>query len=125
MEHVFIVTVKLATEEIMMNEVSCFCCNKEFRPATPEAPDEINHPQDGTVFIAWGNYGSTVHDPVESSFLEINVCDECLVERADKVLIASLERGKETQYSNWDPPERHFQLHVQDRPKRRLNRSQG
>lgn len=93
-----------------MNEVSCMCCSKVFKPANPES-DEVNHPIDGTVFMAWGNYGSTVHDPIDPIFLEINVCDECLVERAENVLTATIEHGKPA-YSKWDPFERHFQLHV-------------
>ena len=39
---------------------------------------EVNHPKDAVVFIARGNYGSTVFDPMDGSYLEVNICDDCV-----------------------------------------------
>ena len=40
----------------------------------------------GTMFEATGNYGSTVWDPLDPGrFLQIVICDECLLERKDQV----------------------------------------
>jgi hypothetical protein len=99
----------------------CIVCNKQLRPAFPEVVDETNHPQEGTVFIAWGNYGSSIHDPIEPAHLEITICDECLVERHEKVLLANFEFGQEPVYSDWSPPEAFFQVHVAPINKKRLS----
>jgi hypothetical protein len=42
------------------------------------------HPNDGVVFHARGNYGSTVFDPLDGTYLEVLICDDCLVEHKSK-----------------------------------------
>ena len=39
---------------------------------------EVNHPKGAVVFSARGNYGSTVFDPMDETYLEVNICDGCL-----------------------------------------------
>ncbi len=39
---------------------------------------EGNQPQRGLEFISYGHYGSTVFDPMNGSYLVINICDVCL-----------------------------------------------
>lgn len=41
-----------------------------------------NQPSAGTAFFTHGHYGSTAFDPMDGTFLEINICDPCLVRRA-------------------------------------------
>lgn len=43
-----------------------------------------NHPYKATAFITRGHYGSTFFDPMDGSYIEINVCDECLVKAKAK-----------------------------------------
>jgi hypothetical protein len=70
----------------------CIRCGKKLESAIPhhvrdDMPDwqPENQPSRGTTFIARGQYGSTVFDPqglryaAGTEFLEINVCDECMV----------------------------------------------
>ena len=63
----------------------CIVCNKRLRNCDPEWLH--NQPVDGTTCRTYGNYGSTVFDPLDHSFLTFSVCDECLREkgRAGKV----------------------------------------
>lgn len=65
--------------------VPCIVCNK----ALPHAfdVDEHNQPYGGISCQASGQYGCTVFDPMDGSYLEFNVCDECLVEKADAGVI--------------------------------------
>jgi hypothetical protein len=49
--------------------------------------DVENQPAEGTAFQSQGHYGSTVFDPMDGSYIEINVCDDCLRKHApDRVL---------------------------------------
>ena len=66
----------------------CIRCGKGLEPAfrrryEPEdATPPVNQPAGGTMFVSYGQYGSTVFDPEGRSgreFLEINVCDECML----------------------------------------------
>lgn len=65
----------------------------------------VNQPYGGTTFTSHGHYGSTVFDPLaESVFLEINVCDECLVESAsERVLRGRPTRPERPSYEPWEP----------------------
>lgn len=61
----------------------CLVCGKPFTSVF-QTPD-INQPCDGTAFTTQGHYGSTVFDPMDSTQLEVNVCDPCLTEHHDRV----------------------------------------
>lgn len=67
--------------------LNCIVCNKQLESATP---GETNQPYGGTTFTTRGHYGSTVFDPMDGSFLEINICDECLTRAGERkqVLVA-------------------------------------
>ena len=58
-----------------MKPVSCIVCDKVLEEAIP---DSTNQPYKATTFMTKGHYGSTFFDPMDGSYLEINVCDECL-----------------------------------------------
>jgi hypothetical protein len=76
-------------------EPPCIVCRKSLRPATLGGAGS-NLPSGATVFNASGNYGSTVWDPAGyyEGVLEINVCDECLVERSASVLLVKTDRAR-------------------------------
>ena len=63
----------------------CIICNRELEPAFSGC--ETNQPYGATSFITHGHYGSTIFDPLDGSYLEINICDDCLAERVNKILI--------------------------------------
>jgi hypothetical protein len=84
-----------------MITLSCVRCDKELESATENWPEEheYNQPYDGTTFISHGQYGSTVWDPFDGSYIEINVCDDCLQQlAADKnVLVTHPKRNQPEQ----------------------------
>lgn len=41
-------------------------------------------PDDGVMCQSHGNYGSTVFDPEDLSYLAFNICDNCIVEKAQQ-----------------------------------------
>lgn len=46
--------------------------------------DAEGQPDDGLMCMTRGNYGSTVFDPEDMSYLAFNVCDTCMVEKAEQ-----------------------------------------
>ena len=63
----------------------CIICNCEvdnLDEAYPEKEPQV-HPLGGTVFRTYGHYGSGVFDPMDSSYLEVVFCDNCLEERLE------------------------------------------
>lgn len=86
----------------------CIRCWKELESAIPdEVDDEANQPYAGTAFTTRGHYGSTVFDPMDQwSFLELNICDDCLRAAAKKghVLLGLKEPApRSVKYQPWDP----------------------
>lgn len=67
----------------------CLVCGKALDAAANDKHFATT-PYAATQFTTLGHYGSTVFDPNISSveeMLEINVCDDCLVERTDRVVL--------------------------------------
>ena len=61
----------------------CLVCGKKLSSAVPEPAH--NQPANGTAFVTWGHYGSTVFDPMDGTRLQVNVCDLCLTEHRERV----------------------------------------
>lgn len=56
------------------------------------------------MFKAPGNYGSRIFDPRGPVEMVINVCDDCVKLKRDRVLIATTERPLPVvSYEPWDP----------------------
>jgi hypothetical protein len=73
--------------------IHCICCEEEMvnmDEMYPEGKAQV-HPENGTVFHAYGNYGSTVFDPMDGSFAEICICNECL---ENKKWAMNITKGK-------------------------------
>lgn len=66
-----------------VNALPCLVCGAELVNVMADAE---NQPDGATAFETYGHYGSTAFDPMDGTALEINVCDACLVQRADRVL---------------------------------------
>lgn len=60
----------------------CLICGKTLLNAFAESE---NQPQEGTEFRTYGHYGSTFWDSFDGEELVLNVCDDCLRERADRL----------------------------------------
>lgn len=88
----------------------CVVCGRGLKHALPNGPEDTNQPNEGVVFIAQGNYGSTVFDPFgENIFLEVNICDDCLIDRSHrgKVILLGMvkDRPVHADYTPWKAPE--------------------
>lgn len=71
----------------VIKTLSCIVCEKELESALPEKIQDVNQPYAGTTFFAYGQYGSTIFDPMDGSSLEINICDDCLDKKAKRGMI--------------------------------------
>lgn len=65
--------------------LSCFKCLSLLKNAWRDA---ANQPSEGTCFITYGHYGSTAFDPMDGTYIEINICDPCLREGSENSLVA-------------------------------------
>jgi hypothetical protein len=61
----------------------CLACGRELYNVSD---DSENQPYNGTTFYSHGQYGSTIYDPMDGHFLEINICDFCLASHPERVL---------------------------------------
>lgn len=61
--------------------LNCIACGKELQNVEETA---TNQPYEGLAFISYGHYGGTVFDPMDGRYLEISVCDQCLLKEAKK-----------------------------------------
>lgn len=86
--------------------IPCFVCGKELDPVI-KVDDDQRQPWGATQFFTYGNFGSTVFDEVDGSQLRINICDDHLLERRDRVyhsLYIDLPKH-EQYYRPWEPQE--------------------
>lgn len=59
----------------MSDALPCIACGRTLRNA---APDVTNQPDGGLAFETLGHYGSTAFDPMDGTYIEVNVCDQCI-----------------------------------------------
>jgi hypothetical protein len=60
----------------------CFTCGKTMINAFPS---QDNQPEDGTEFRTYGHYGSTFWDSFDGEELVLNICDDCLRARTERL----------------------------------------
>lgn len=89
-----------------MTILPCIICGTELEPAFRDL--DHNQPHGGTTFTTRGHYGSTVFDPPLSMgsdrFLELNICDPCLLERKDKIIFVQyIPTPSRREAEFWDP----------------------
>lgn len=56
----------------------CVRCDKQLGQAVPSPKGY--QPRDGVAFRSYGHWGSTEFDPMDGSWVEIALCDECFVQ---------------------------------------------
>ena len=82
--------------------LDCFKCGKPLESAFPPEHTDTNQPYAGTTFTSSGHYGSTAFDAMDGSFLELNICDDCLRANRSQVLLGrGEERTRVFTYSDW------------------------
>lgn len=62
--------------------MKCFRCHK----IIAELP-RVEQPDGGVIFVAAGNFGSEVFDPMDGSKLQIIICDDCVEFSEDVMLV--------------------------------------
>lgn len=89
----------------------CFVCDKELEAAFGGSMSE-NDPQcsGALLFTASGNYGSTIFDPrIDEVELLINICDECVKAKKERVLVATIARPLPVvSYEPWNPDHHYY-----------------
>jgi hypothetical protein len=84
-------------------------CSVALPPDNPVPTEETDPPDGGTDWQARGNFGSTLWDPLEtlgsgtSQSLHVVICDPCLLERRDRVLVVSTRRNIARSNWPWNP----------------------
>ena len=81
----------------------CILCHRELENVFKDDILDTNQPYKGTSFISRGHYGSTVFDPLDGSFIEINFCDECLIAEAALQNVLVYKRKRKNPEETWDP----------------------
>lgn len=91
----------------------CIICDSVLESAIPQPPKDaptseifkyrVNQPYKGTAFESYGHYGSTVFDPMSKIYLQINICDSCLIERKSKIILCTPTTTHNIDYREWDP----------------------
>lgn len=71
------------------NKIPCIVCSKEldnwdYTTRSNGTKVEV-HPMDGLHFRTYGHYGSTIFDPMDGSYLDVAICDECITKNIEKV----------------------------------------
>lgn len=94
-------------------DLRCVKCNVTVEPSLASAPDddEAIPPNDALLFLSYGNYGSRLFDPVDSSeYLLVVICDSCAGRLAadGNVMHVMTERPAVTRRRQsqlpWQPP---------------------
>lgn len=86
--------------------LECVVCDKPLKDASGGLHFQ---PMGGTAFQSYGHYGSTVFDPMDGSFIELAICDQCLVKAGGKGQVsagAQANRIVRVKRKTWSPPKR-------------------
>ena len=81
-----------------MTTLPCIVCKKGLESFDSGS---INHAIDANSFQTRGQYGSAVFDPIDGTFLEVNICDSCLVEAAKQGRV--MHGANRTDLKPWKP----------------------
>lgn len=60
----------------------CIRCDIELEPVTSTSENKYVQPSQGVMCSTQGNFGSTVFDPMGSTTLYFQLCDDCLMKTA-------------------------------------------
>lgn len=68
--------------------------------------DKFGIVHDTLEFRSYGNYGSTVYDPIDNrTFLRVNICDKCVKELSRKGMVDEatvIPKPDKVSYKRWD-----------------------
>jgi hypothetical protein len=88
-----------------MITLDCIVCRKALEPMR-EDPEAENQPEEGLAFTTHGHWPSSIIDIFDGIYLEINVCNTCLLKAAEEGRVAVGESDKQnTSLKPWRPPQ--------------------
>jgi hypothetical protein len=86
-----------------MSNMRCFCCDKSIQTdiRDEDSPTTLYPAYDALWFRAYGNFGSTLFDPIpgqnrKDAFLQILICDECVARKSEQITYIHNIRHHET-----------------------------
>ena len=79
-----------------MSDLRCIACDKEL---TNSVPNIGHQPDNGLSFHTHGHYGSTVFDPMDGSYIQIAVCDECLTKAFERGIVRQSQPDPNSPYA--------------------------
>ena len=83
-----------------MDEMTLPCIVCGYQPESAFNGCTVNPLHKATAFNTQGHYGSTFFDPMDGSYLEINVCDECLTKaKTENKILRYAGRSNPTIYN--------------------------
>lgn len=93
------------------NTIDCIVCGKtldnlDYESRVTGVRVEV-HPMSGLHFRTYGHYGSTVFDPMTGTYLDVAICDPCVMKNLDKVRGAGKKELEESVDVLLDALERH------------------
>lgn len=84
-------------------DLSCIRCGKKF---DSDGWDSMA-PYGSLLFIARGNYGSTVYDPMADEYLLVIICDDCVMAEQEKrnvMRVVPVRKTAEDIREPWEGP---------------------
>lgn len=88
--------------------LACLLCGGPCKRVWERNQDHPTQPYGATVFTSHGQYGSTVFDEVDGTYLQVNIHDRCLVNAAAEgrvwhgTPVAPVRQPAELRV--WEPP---------------------
>ena len=79
--------------------VPCIVCKQALQDIGSGSP---NHANDANSFFTRGQYGSRIFDPLDGSWLEVNICDKCLADASRERLVLWSPRGERDGLVPWE-----------------------
>lgn len=73
------------------NSTPCIVCKKELKNVFNGTDYSEHQTDDALMFTADGHYGTTAFDPMDNTYLQVNICDSCIVSAAKEGLVLHVE----------------------------------
>ena len=91
--------LEIEEQPVVKCDIRCIICRKELDATGPDGKKYEIQPMGGIMCTSEGNFGSEVFDPYcseQRAELVFLICDECLMERLNDVIVFVFERKPAT-----------------------------
>lgn len=80
----------------------CIGCGSSLRQMGLGQQRPYKEPVDAVIFVASGNFGSRLFDPMNGTQLIAHICDQCLLDKADRLLMYEPPYRQQGRYTRWE-----------------------